>query len=139
MTTQQNTELQDAINNAKAAYEQATGKWDDCDWCQLFPHSPEDGEEQYDAQVVDQDDVDKAETKTDRRNARKALRYRESVQSAASDAEDFAKSAMAEIEAGNYDCAARYAQDAAGLERQFGDAPVWGDFADAVQALADLA
>ena len=56
----------------------------------------------------------------------------------AREAEAEATEAVRYLRTGEYADAWEHAKRAAALERQYGDTPTWGDFADAVEALNDL-
>lgn len=97
--------LADLKAAAIAAYDNATGMWDSCDW--------DPG--------LDDDEARAA--------------YEAQATADAAEAERLAAEALAHIEAGNYEAAARAADEADGLEWLYGASPTWGPFAVACEAL----
>jgi len=117
-------EISDAprfLAEVQAAYDKATGSWTTADWCHEVPGSRnDDGEPDY----CDGGNADTCETCAE-------------AESAASGAEDEAADAMIAALNGDWDAALRHAEAAKAAEDQFGDAPTWGPFCDAIQAAVD--
>lgn len=100
----------------QALYATARSSWNRCDWT----HTHTDGN------TCDCDG-------TDAESCDYAMRVVES----AGFAEEYAKFAMEALSAGDFDAASDYAVVAQRYENQWGDTPVWGDWADAIANLAE--
>jgi hypothetical protein len=138
-------------NEIRALYDNADREWTGVNWYQ--PFVAEHGDLRY--EVVAADDLDLAEEEHaadvefvveqlpegflralhdafDR-----AVKYTEEVTEAATSAQDAGDRAIWLYEQGQIVEAAEAAREAAELEREFGDAPVWGPLASALADLAD--
>lgn len=69
---------------------------------------------------------------------RECAEYIEEIESSAKEAEEQAALAAECLDEGEWQEAAEYAKEAAHTERQYGDAPTWGNFAALCEELAEF-
>jgi hypothetical protein len=112
-----------ALTAVESAYAAATGEWTGLDWT-------------TDEEIAVSDAEEGSEEETAAQAALDALT--EEVESDARAAEEEALAGLTAARGGRWDEAVKHAGRARYIEDQYGDAPVWGPFARAVEAGAAL-